>query len=187
MSPPMIRTTMNATPVNGTHQSRFTCHLLSKAPRRAAPFGAPAYTDTADVPRLAPLEHPRALVVGDHLVEQPLLRPPVVQIVLPYRLAERPLGELAALPQIDRLAQRRRERLGLACLVGVALQLGPGVGPVLDPVQPRGKHGRDAEVGIHVGARDPALDAVRLAVADDAKAARAVVPPPRDRGRGPAL
>src|SRR6185436_10298798 len=87
----------------------------------------------------------------------------------------------------DRLAQRRRERLGLALGVCVALQLRAGVGAVLDAVEPRGEQGRVAEIGVHVGAGYPALDAPRGPVADDPEAAGAVVAAPRDRGGRPAL
>jgi hypothetical protein len=34
---------MNATPVKGTHHSRFTYHLLLEAPHRAAPVEVPPY------------------------------------------------------------------------------------------------------------------------------------------------
>jgi hypothetical protein len=107
--------------------------------------------------------------------------------VRPDLLAERALGERAALPRVDGLAQRRRERLGLGGRVGVADELGPGVGAALDAVEPGGQHRREAEVGVDVGAGDPALDPARLAVADDPEAARAVVATPGDRGRRPAL
>jgi hypothetical protein len=69
---------------------------------------------------LAALEHPASLVVGDDLVEEPLLSPPVVQVVLPDRLAERLAGEVASLPELDGLAERGWERLRLGSLVGVA-------------------------------------------------------------------
>src|SRR6476660_8082270 len=93
--------------------------------------GPPALTG-----RLAAFEHAPPLVVGDDLVELLLLVAPVVEVVGVDRLTECLLGELAALPEPDRLAERRRERLGLPGLVGVALELRAGVGLALDPVQP---------------------------------------------------
>src|SRR5215212_11579818 len=68
-------------------------------------------TDYKLAARLAALEHAAALVVRHDLVEQPLLGLAVVQIVLPDGLAEGVPRELAALPQLDRLAQRRGEGL----------------------------------------------------------------------------
>src|SRR5262245_46479779 len=50
----------------------------------------------------AALEHAPALVIGDHLVEQPLLGAAVVDVVLVDRVTERLLGELAFLPEVDR-------------------------------------------------------------------------------------
>src|SRR5439155_16836627 len=135
----------------------------------------------------ATLEHAPALVVGDDLREQALLGPAVVEVVLPDFLTERALGELAALPEIHRLRERRREGLRLGGLVRVADQLRPGIGCVLDAVEPGGDHRREAEVRVHVGARDAALDASRLPVTDDAEPARAIVAAPRARGRRPAL
>jgi hypothetical protein len=51
------------------------------------------------LPELAALEHPAALVVGDHLVEELLLELPVVEVVLVDGIAERLLGEVRALPE----------------------------------------------------------------------------------------
>src|SRR5215208_3771973 len=90
------------------------------------------------MPPSAAFEHAAALVVGDHLVEEPLLRAPVVQVVLPDGLTEGPLGELAALPEVHRFAQRRRESLRLGGLVRVALELRAGVRGILDPVEAGG-------------------------------------------------
>src|SRR5262249_33227680 len=104
----------------------------------------------------ATLEHAAPLVVSDDLVEQALLGAAVVQIVLPDRLAERALGELARLPERDGLAQRRGERLGLGLRVGVADQLGPRVDAVLDPVEPGGEQRRIAEIGVDVRPWDAA-------------------------------
>src|SRR5215204_4271466 len=86
---------------------------------------------------LAPLEHPPPLVVCDDLVELLLLVAPVVEVVALDLLAEGGLDELAAFPQLQRLAQRRGEGFGLGSLVGVPLQLWTGVDPLLDPVEPR--------------------------------------------------
>ena len=83
--------------------------------------------------------------------------------------------------------ERRREGLRLARLVGVSDQLRAGVSLVLDPVQAGGQKGSDPQVGVHVSARNPALDPARGAVPDDAEPAGAVVASPGDRGRRPAL
>ena len=175
-------------PVQDPRRGRGHARLSFVAQEGARGGASPRAAGTArDERGSAALEHPAALVVGHDLVEEPLLRAPVVEVVLVHRLAERLLGERAALPQVDRLAHRGRERLRLAGLVGVALQLRAGIGLVLDPVEPRGEHRREGEVGVRVGARDAALDPRRLAVADDAEAAGAVVAAPRDRGRRPAL
>src|SRR5918992_6167065 len=88
---------------------------------------------------LAALEHAAPLVVGDHLIEQPLLGAPVVQVVRPHVLAERLLCERARLPEVDRLAQGGRESLGLGLLVRVPLQLRAGVGLGRDAVQAGGE------------------------------------------------
>src|SRR5215211_6627391 len=163
----------------------------SQAPQRTRssaaliPITGPVITTGS--PASAALEHPAPLVVRDHLVEQALFGPTVVEVVLPDGVAEGPLGEVARLPEVDRLAQRRGERLRLGLLVGVADELRPRVDSVLDPVEPGGEQRRVAEVRIDVGARDPALDPPRLAVADDAEPAGAVVAPPGDGGRRPAL
>src|SRR3954452_14366415 len=84
---------------------------------------------------LAALEHAPALVVGDHLVELLLLVPAVVEVVLVHRLAEGTLCEVASLPELERLVEGRREGLRLGRLVRVALELRPGIGSFLDPVQ----------------------------------------------------
>ena len=55
---------------------------------------------------LAALEHAALLVVRHDLVEQALLELAVVQVVLVDRVAERLLGEVALLPEPDRLAER---------------------------------------------------------------------------------
>src|SRR5213078_1661950 len=56
---------------------------------------------------------------------------------------------------------------------------------LLDPVQAGGEQRGEGEVGVDVAARDPRLGPQRLAVADDAKGAGAVVMPPGERGRRP--
>src|SRR5262249_22920409 len=137
--------------------------------------------------RSAALEHACPLVVRHDLVEQALLGLAVVEVVRPHVLAEDLLRERALLPQLDRFAQRRWERLCLAGLVRVALQLRAGVRRLLDPVETGREQRRVAEVRVHVGSGDPALDPARLTVADDPEPARPVVATPA-HGRGrPAL
>src|SRR6266545_3945993 len=59
----------------------------------------------------AALEHAPALVVRHDLIEQSLLGAAVVEIVAPDGLPEGLAGELASLPEVDRLPQRRRKGL----------------------------------------------------------------------------
>src|SRR3954464_14498196 len=132
----------------------------------------------------ATLEQPLALVAGDDLVEQPLLRARVVEVVVDDVVAERAPRERSLLERRDRLAQRRREPLRVR-LVGVALERRRRLEPLLDPVDPGGEQRREREVRVDVAARDARLDAQRRAVAHDAEAARPVVLPPRERRRRP--
>src|SRR5215213_6219672 len=57
MIAPTIATTMNATPVKGTHHSLFTYHLLLEAPHRAAPVGGTLPGDPHS-DRASPRIHP---------------------------------------------------------------------------------------------------------------------------------
>src|SRR5947208_11168877 len=82
----------------------------------------------------APLEHPLALVAGDDLVEEALLRARVVQVVVDDLVAEGGARHRPALEAVDRLAQRRREAFHVG-LVRVALERGRQLEPVLDPVE----------------------------------------------------
>src|SRR4029453_7383129 len=91
----------------------------------------------------------------------------------------------SVLQGVDRLAQGVGEALRVR-LVGVALEGRRKLELVLDPMETGGEDGRGGEVGIDVSARDPRLGAEPVAVADDAKAARAVVVSPRERRRRPA-
>src|SRR3954454_16918644 len=144
---------------------------LRSTPTTVAPSAANSSQVAAPIPPAAPgtthtlppsrpsatFEHAAPLVVGDDLVEQALLGPPVVEVVPPDRLTERALGELARLPQLDRLAQRGRARLRLGLRGGVPDERGPGVGAVLDAVEPRGEQRRIAQIWGDVGARDAPL------------------------------
>src|SRR5207302_10666330 len=70
--------------------------------RHPLPSGSQRMTSSA---ALAALEHARALVVRDDLVEQALLGLAVVQVVRPDLLAEDLLGERALLPELDGFAE----------------------------------------------------------------------------------
>src|SRR5918911_2555666 len=70
---------------------------------------------------LATLEHPLPLVARHDLVEEPLLRAGVVQVVVDDLVAERGPRDRAGLERRDRLAQRGGEALRVGD-VGVALQ-----------------------------------------------------------------
>src|SRR5919202_2373144 len=60
---------------------------------------------------LATLEHPLPLVARHDLVEEPLLRARVVQVVVDHLVAEGGPRDRAGLERRDRLAQRARESL----------------------------------------------------------------------------
>ncbi len=89
----------------------------------------------------------------------------------------------AGVEQVGRLGERgrhprpRRPRRRCPRRPAASVEL------LLDAAQAGGDEGRDREVGIDVAAGDPALEAKRRAVADDAKRAGAVVEAPQQRGR----
>src|ERR687891_2705220 len=89
----------------------------SQAPQRTP---GSAY-DVIPMRGLATLEHPLALVAGDHLVEEALLGTGVVEVMVDDVLAERGAGHRSALERVDRLPQRVGEALGVR-LVGVAFE-----------------------------------------------------------------
>src|SRR5262249_33776814 len=133
------------------------------------------------------LEEPLPLVARHRLVEQALLGPRVVEVVVDDVVAERLAGHAGALELVDRLSERRRDPRDVAALVGVPLDLRRGVELVVDPVQARRDHRREAEVGVDVRARNPRLDPQSVAVADEPEAAGSVDPAPGERRRRPAL
>src|SRR5579862_490332 len=133
----------------------------------------------------ATLEQPLALPGRDDAVEQPLLGPAVVQVVLDDGVAEGLTCDVPRLERRDRLAKRRREPLRIR-LVRVALERRRQLEGLLDAVQPGGDQRREREIRVDVAAGYPRLDTLAAAAADDAEAARAVVPTPRERGRRPA-
>src|SRR5262249_9134130 len=137
--------------------------------------------------RLPALEHAAALVVRHNLVELPLLVGRVVRVMALDRLTEGRADEVAGIPELLGLAERRREGFRLTRLIRIPLQLRTGIGLVLDPVEPRRQQRREGEVRVRISPRDSALHAPRLAVADDAEAAGAVVTSPGDGGGSPAL
>src|SRR5213080_3969530 len=165
-------------------QTRAPSEEKSKAASRPIPPAAPVMTTTLRS-SLPTLEEPLPLVGRHHLVEQRLLGPRVVQVVVDHVLAERLARHLAVLEAPDRVPQRVREALHVR-LVSVALELGGQGQVLLDAAQSRRQQGGEAQVGVDVRARDARLRAQVLAVADDAEAARAVVVAPRERRRRPA-
>src|SRR5260370_29737221 len=134
---------------------------------------------------LATLEHPLPLVTRHDFVEQPLLGARVVQVVVDHLVAEQRARERTALEPRDRVAQRMREALDIG-FVGVPHEGGAELELLLDAVETRGEQRREREVRIRVGTGNPRLRAQRLAVPDDAEAARAVVVAPGERRRRPA-
>src|SRR5437763_5450108 len=133
---------------------------------------------------LATFEQPLSLVAGYDFVVEPLLDTTVVQIVVDHLVAEGGPRDRSAIERIDRVSQRGREPLGIR-LVRVALERRRQLESLLEAVQACGDHRREREVRVDVASGDPRLDALRAAVPDDAKAARAVVVTPRERGRRP--
>src|SRR5687768_16526951 len=99
-------------------------------------------------------------------------------VVLDDVLAERLLRERARGEAVGGLRQGIRHALDVARGIDVALEAGRRLDPVADAVQARGERRGEAEVGIAVGPRDAAFDALRLALADDAEAGGAVVVAP---------
>src|SRR3954451_12798418 len=164
-----------------------SCHGSRRTRSTAAQIPIAQALTGYDPSGLPPFEHAPALVVGDDLIELLLLVPAVVEVVLVHRLAEGALGKVTFLPEVERLVEGGRERLGLGGLVRVPLELGSRIGAVLDPVETGGDQRRARQIGVYVGARDPALHPARLAVPDDPEPAGSVVAAPRDGGRGPAL
>src|SRR4051812_1133504 len=94
-------------------------------------------------------------------------------------VAERLERDLALLERVDRLDDVPRHPREFVGRVRVSDERRTGVELVFDAVQPGGDGGRVREVGVHVGARYTRLQSVRLLVADDAEAARAIVVAPR--------
>src|SRR5436309_15353785 len=90
---------------------------------------------------LATLEKLLSFIAGDGLVEQTLLGPAVVEVVVDDLVAEGISRERPFLQRRDRFAQRRGEALRIR-LVGVALERGRQLELGLDPVPPGPEQGR---------------------------------------------
>src|SRR5439155_17944932 len=167
-------------------QTRAPSAEKSSAASRPIPPAAPVMTATfrRDVPS-ASFEEPLAFVVRDDLVEQRLLGARVVQVMVDHVVAERLARHRPALQQPDGLAQGAREALDVG-LVGVAFELRRKFELLLHAMQPGREQCREAQVRVGVSAGDARLGPQVLAVADDAKAARAVVVAPRESRRRPA-
>ena len=101
-------------------------------------------------------------------------------------VAEALLGDRAVPPELDRLDERAGDSRKVGGGVAVAVVRRGRFDAVADAVHAAGDRRREGVVRVGVGARDPALDAHALTVADDAEAERAVVDRPRDRRRRPA-
>src|SRR6266550_1677184 len=94
---------------------------------------------------------------GDDLIEEPLLGAAVVQVVVDDLVAERGARNVPLFERRDRLAQRRREALGIR-LVGVPLERRRQLELLLDPVQPRREQCGEREVRVDITAGDARLD-----------------------------
>src|SRR5947209_8068019 len=119
---------------------------------------------------LATLEHPLALVARHDLIEQLLLRPRVVEVVVDDLVAEQPACSCSLLELDDRIAQRMRESLRVG-FVRIPLERRFELELLLDAVEPRREQRRKREIRVRVGAGDARLGSQRRAVADDAEAA----------------
>src|SRR5579864_5672352 len=102
---------------------------------------------------LATLEHPLPLVARDRLVEEPLLRPRVVQVMLDDLVAEQRARDRPALEPLDRVAQRVREALDIG-LIRVPLERRSELEALLDAVEPRREQRGEREIRVRVGAGD---------------------------------
>src|SRR5258708_23090966 len=100
---------------------------------------------------LATFEHPLPLVARDHLVEQTLLRARVVEVVIDDLVAEELPGDRPLLERRDRVAERVREAPHVG-LVRVALERGPELELLLDPVQARAQQPCEHEIRVRVRA-----------------------------------
>src|SRR5579862_4509708 len=108
---------------------------------------------------LATLEEPLALPGRDDAVEEALLGPAVIQVVLHDLVAERSASDLPGLECCDRVAQRRRKALRVR-LICVPLERRREFEALLDPVQTRGDQRREGEVRVDVAAGNARLDAL---------------------------
>src|SRR5947208_11923553 len=133
---------------------------------------------------LATFEQPLSFVTGYGLVEQPLLDAAVVEVVLDDLRAESVACNRSRSERIDRLPERRWEPLRPR-LVRVPFERRRQLEPLVEPMQARGDHRGERKVRIHVTAGKPSLDALPVAVTDDAEAARAVVMTPGECRRRP--
>src|SRR5712691_7650645 len=102
---------------------------------------------------LATLEHPLPLVTRDDLVEEPLLRACVVQVMVDHLVAEQRSRDRPALEPRDRLARRVREALDVG-LVCIALERRPELELLLDAVEAGGEQCAEREIRIRVGTRN---------------------------------
>src|SRR4051812_44563500 len=91
--------------------------------------------DVIPMTGLATLEKSLALPARHDLVEESLLGPSVVQVVLDDIAPERGASDRPRLQGGNGIAQRRREPLGIA-LVGVPFERGRRLESLLDPVEP---------------------------------------------------
>src|SRR5262249_3615416 len=104
--------------------STYICGISAAGSRQYPHAASSTYVvipTTGLVPGSATLEHPLALVTGDDLVEEPLLRPCVVEVVVDDLVAEDPVRHRPALERRDRIPERMREAPDVR-LVRVALE-----------------------------------------------------------------
>src|SRR5262245_54736339 len=109
---PMLSATRAA--ASWSTSATTTCAPSSVNTRPAsAPMPRPAPVTSQPFPASRPpsatLEHPRALVAGDDLVEEALLRARVVEVVVDDLVAEEPARDVATLELADRVTERVRE------------------------------------------------------------------------------
>src|SRR5439155_3432333 len=132
---------------------------------------------------LGALEEALPLVARHRLVEETLLGPRVVQIVVDHLVAEGLAGYARALELVDRLPERRGDTSQVGVLVRVPFELGRRLQLVVDSVEARSEHRREPEVRVHVRAGNSRLDPKPVPVPDQPESARPVVAAPCERRR----
>src|SRR5581483_6797330 len=170
-------------PPEHTVIARRTSTKQSRDARQASFLTAPA--QLSGIQRSNPLKISLPLPVRHRKVVSILLRPEEVRVVLDHVFPEHALRELARSELFRRLAERIRHPREIARRIHVAAEMLRRLDLVFDAVEPGRERRGECQIRIHVGTRNPALDAQRRARADDTKSRRAIVVAPREPRRRP--